>query len=364
MPRSENVFDVGELELQVKDLDILCAKKDFWDDPEKAKSILRKKTKLSESLEKWKRFSGRIREKENLWRMASEENDEGLLPDLEAELQILSGEVREEELKMMLSSEQDPMNAIMSIHAGAGGTEAQDWVEMLLRMYLRWAEKRNFKTAIIDCLPGDEAGVKSVSFTVEGEYAYGYAKAEIGIHRLVRISPFDAGARRHTSFASVFVYPEIDDEIRIDIREDDLRIDTFRSGGKGGQHVNKTDSAVRITHLPTGIVVQCQNERSQHKNKSMAMKYLKSRLYERELQQKNEKLDEENRQKKDIAWGSQIRSYVLHPYKMVKDHRTNLEIGNAQKVLDGDIDDLIQAYLMMASDRKVSDGNTPPVNKG
>lgn len=338
--------------MRVKDLDILSAKKDFWDDPEKARSILQKKTKLSQSLEQWKRFSGRIRETENLLMMASEENDEGLLLDLEADLERLSVDVREEELKMMLGSEQDPMNAIMSIHAGAGGTEAQDWTEMLLRMYLRWAEKRNFKTVIIDYLPGDEAGVKSVSFTVEGEYAYGYAKAEIGIHRMVRISPFDAAARRHTSFASVFVYPEIDDEIKIDIREDDLRIDTFRSGGKGGQHVNKTDSAVRITHLPTGIVVQCQNERSQHKNKSMAMKYLKSRLYERELQLKNDKLDEENRQKKDIAWGSQIRSYVLHPYKMAKDHRTNLEIGNVQKVLDGDIDDFIQAYLMISSDRQ------------
>ena len=279
--------------------------------------------------------------------IASEENDEQVLDDLASELEQLSSDVKLEELKMMLSSEQDPMNAIMSIHAGAGGTEAQDWAEMILRMYLRWAEKRNFKTSIIDYLPGDEAGVKSVSFTVEGEYAYGYAKAEIGIHRLVRISPFDAGGRRHTSFASVFVYPEVDDEIKIDINEDDLRIDTFRSGGKGGQHVNKTDSAVRITHLPTGIVVQCQNERSQHKNKAMAIKYLKSRLYERELQKKNEKLDEENKLKKDIAWGSQIRSYVLHPYKMVKDHRTDLEIGNAQKVLDGDIDDFIQAYLLM-----------------
>lgn len=283
--------------------------------------------------------------------IASEEKDEQVLNDLASELEQLSSDVKLEELKMMLSSEQDPMNAIMSIHAGAGGTEAQDWAEMLLRMYLRWAEKRNFKTNIIDYLPGDEAGVKSVSFIVEGEYAYGYAKAEIGIHRLVRISPFDAGARRHTSFASVFVYPEIDDEIKIEIDEDDLRIDTFRSGGKGGQHVNKTDSAVRITHLPTGIVVQCQNERSQHKNKSMAMKYLKSRLYERELQQKNDKLDEENKLKKDIAWGSQIRSYVLHPYKMVKDHRTDLETGNAQKVLDGDIDDFIQAYLMIVGDR-------------
>lgn len=296
--------------------------------------------------------------------MASEEKDEQVLGDLALELEKLSSAVKLEELKMMLASEQDPMNAIMSIHAGAGGTEAQDWAEMLLRMYLRWAEKRNFKTSIIDYLPGDEAGVKSVSLTVEGEYAYGYAKAEIGIHRLVRISPFDAGARRHTSFASVFVYPEIDDEIKIDINEDDLRIDTFRSGGKGGQHVNKTDSAVRITHLPTGIVVQCQNERSQHKNKAMAMKYLKSRLYERELQQKNERLDEENKQKKDIAWGSQIRSYVLHPYKMVKDHRTNLEISNTQRVLDGDIDDFIQAYLMAAGDSGPNANTPAPISKG
>jgi peptide chain release factor 2 len=268
------------------------------------------------------------------------------LQDLAQEIEQLSSAVCQEELKMMLNSEQDPLNAIISIHAGAGGTEAQDWAEMLLRMYLRWAEKKGFVTKIIDSLPGDEAGIKSVSFTLEGEYAYGYAKAEIGIHRLVRISPFDANARRHTSFASVFVYPEVDDEIKIEINEDDLRIDTFRAGGKGGQHVNKTDSAVRITHLPSGIVVQCQNERSQHQNKAMAMKFLKSRLYEKELQLQNEKINEENKLKKDIAWGSQIRSYVLHPYKMVKDHRTSLENNNANKVLDGDLDEFIQAYLM------------------
>jgi peptide chain release factor 2 len=303
---------------------------------------------LSDKLDQWKKFQLQIDEAQNLCMLAADEQDQQVLDDLADDLEPLSAAVRQEELKMMLSSELDPMNAIVSIHAGAGGTEAQDWAEMLLRMYLRWAEKKEFKTTIIDTLPGDEAGLKSVSFTVEGDYAYGYAKAEIGIHRLVRISPFDAGGRRHTSFASVFVYPEVDDEIKIEIDEDDLRIDTFRAGGKGGQHVNKTDSAVRITHLPTGIVVQCQNERSQHKNKAMAMKYLKSRLYERELEQKNEKLDEENKLKKDIAWGSQIRSYVLHPYKMVKDHRTNLEIGNAQKVLDGEIDDFIQSYLMNA----------------
>ena len=267
------------------------------------------------------------------------------------ELEQLNSAVGQEELKMMLNSEQDSLNAIISIHAGAGGTEAQDWAEMLLRMYLRWTEKKGFVTKIIDSLPGDEAGIKSVSFTVEGEYAYGYAKAEIGIHRLVRISPFDASARRHTSFASVFVYPEVNDEIKIEINDDDLRIDTFRAGGKGGQHVNKTDSAVRITHLPSGIVVQCQNERSQHQNKAMAMKFLKSRLYEKELELKNEKINEENKLKKDIAWGSQIRSYILHPYKMVKDHRTNLENNNANKVLDGDIDDFIQAYLMNVTSR-------------
>ncbi|ABC77419.1 bacterial peptide Chain Release Factor 2 (RF-2) [Syntrophus aciditrophicus SB] len=278
--------------------------------------------------------------------MAKEENDEEALEAISNDIESLRKSVRESELKMMLGSEQDPMNAIVSIHAGAGGTEAQDWVEMLLRMYLRWAEKRGFKTTIIDYLPGDEAGVKSVSFTIEGEYAYGYAKAEIGIHRLVRISPFDASSRRHTSFASVFVYPEVNDEIVVEIDEKDLRIDTYRSTGAGGQHVNKTDSAVRITHMPTGIVVQCQNERSQHKNKAMAMKYLRSRLYELKIQEQNEKLSEINKTKKDIAWGSQIRSYVLQPYKMVKDHRTNIEIGNVGRVLDGDIDDLIEAYLL------------------
>jgi peptide chain release factor 2 len=281
--------------------------------------------------------------------MAKEENDEEALAEVGRDLELLRVSVRDEELKMMLGSEQDPMNAIVSIHAGAGGTEAQDWAEMLLRMYLRWAERRGFKSTIIDYQPGDEAGVKSVSMTLEGEYAYGYAKAEIGIHRLVRISPFDAGGRRHTSFASVFVYPEVDDEIVVEIDESDLRIDTYRSTGAGGQHVNKTDSAVRLTHFPTGIVVQCQNERSQHKNKAMAMKYLKSRIYELKLQEQNAKLDEVNKLKKDIAWGSQIRSYVLHPYKMIKDHRTNLEVGNVGRVLDGDIDDFIEAYLMSAA---------------
>jgi len=339
------------LKLKIKDLEDLSLKKDFWNDQDKAREILQKKTKLTDALDKWEKFNNSINDIENLASIALHEKDEQVLDDLIDELEQLSSAVNQEELKMMLNSEQDSMNAIVSIHAGAGGTEAQDWAEMLLRMYLRWAEKKKFITKIIDSLAGDEAGIKSVSFTMEGEYAYGYAKAEIGIHRLVRISPFDSSARRHTSFASVFVYPEVDDEIKIEIKEDDLRIDTFRAGGKGGQHVNKTDSAVRITHLPTGIVVQCQNERSQFQNKAMAMKFLKSRLYERELQLKNQKIDEENKLKKDIAWGSQIRSYVLHPYKMVKDHRTNLENNNANKVLDGDLDEFIQAYLMNATNR-------------
>jgi peptide chain release factor 2 len=284
-----------------------------------------------------------------LYLIAKNDHDAEALEDVLKELKSLDAKLRQDELREMLSSEQDPMNAIMSIHAGAGGTEAQDWAEMLLRMYLRWAENKGFRTTIIDYLPGEEAGIKSVSLTIRGEYAYGYAKAEIGIHRLVRISPFDSSNRRHTSFASVFVYPEIDDRIVVEINEGDLRIDTFRSTGAGGQHVNKTDSAVRITHLPTGIVVQCQNERSQHKNKAMAMKYLRSRLYEMKLREQNEKLEEVERSKKDIAWGSQIRSYVLHPYKMVKDHRTNLETGNVNKVLDGEIDEFIEAFLLTRS---------------
>jgi peptide chain release factor 2 len=301
---------------------------------------------LTAAVEIWKKQKSSLDDLRVLYDIASEERDDQTREEIRTELEKLNADVRDHELKMMLGSEQDHMNAIMSIHAGTGGTEAQDWAEMLLRMYLRWAERKGFEATIIDHLPGDEAGVKSVTWTLRGEYAYGYAQAEIGIHRLVRISPFDAGARRHTSFASVFVYPEVDDRIVIDINEKDLRIDTYRSSGAGGQHVNKTDSAVRITHLPSGIVVQCQNERSQHKNKAMAMKYLRSRLYEMKLREQNERLQEINKTKMDIAWGSQIRSYVLHPYKMVKDHRTNLETGNVNRILDGDIDDFIEAYLL------------------
>ena len=329
-------------------LDQESQKEDFWNDPARARDVLKKKNSLDEIVGRMQYLSSSLNDLESLFELAMEENDEETACEIRNDLEGLKKTIRDEELHLMLGAEEDRLNAIMSIHAGAGGTEAQDWAEMLLRMYVRWAERRGFKTTIIDLLPGEEAGIKSVSMTIEGEYAYayGYLKAEIGIHRLVRISPFDSGARRHTSFASVFVYPEINDEIVVDINENDLRIDTYRSTGAGGQHVNKTDSAVRITHLPTGIVVQCQNERSQHKNRAMAMKYLKSRLYEMKLMEQREKIDEVNKTKKDIAWGSQIRSYVLHPYKMIKDHRTSLEVGNVNKVLDGDIDDFIEAYLL------------------
>jgi peptide chain release factor 2 len=280
-----------------------------------------------------------------LLQLAEEEGDEKEIEGVRRKLDQIGKQIGDLELREMLGGKHDPNNAIVSINAGAGGTEAQDWAEMLLRMYLKWAEKKGFKSDIIDILPGEEAGIKNVTFTVTGDYAYGYVKAEIGIHRLVRISPFDTGRRRHTSFASVFVYPEISDEIVVEIDEADLRTDTFRSSGAGGQHVNKTDSAVRITHIPTGIVAQCQNERSQHKNRAMAMKVLRAKLYEKELEERAEKEKELYASKKEIAWGSQIRSYIMHPYKMAKDHRTGVTVGNVEGVLDGALDPLIEAYL-------------------
>jgi peptide chain release factor 2 len=287
-----------------------------------------------------------VEEAKGYFDLAREEEDEETLQEVSARVDQVEKDLQAAEFKRMLGGETDPNNAIVSIHSGAGGTEAQDWANILLRMYLRWAERKGFKTDIIDYQPGEEAGVKSVTLTVNGEYAYGYLKAESGIHRLVRISPFDAGKRRHTSFASVFVYPEIQEDILVEINEDDLRVDTFRSSGAGGQHVNKTDSAVRITHLPTGIVVQCQNERSQHKNRAMAMKVLKARLYELKKKEQEEKMEQLHSTKKEIAWGSQIRSYTLQPYRLAKDHRTNLEIGNVDAVLDGDLDPFIQTYLL------------------
>jgi peptide chain release factor 2 len=278
--------------------------------------------------------------------MALEEEDAEAAKEVTETLEKLETRVEDFELKCMFSGEHDENNALLTIHAGAGGTEAQDWVDMLLRMYLRWVEEKGFSSDILDYLPGDEAGVKGVTVLVKGLYAYGYLRSEMGIHRLVRISPFDAGGRRHTSFASVFIFPELDDTIDIDINEKDLRIDTYRASGAGGQHVNKTSSAVRITHLPTGIVVQCQNERSQHRNKDMAFKMLRARLYEREKELQAKEQQDLHGEKKEIGWGSQIRSYVLQPYRMVKDHRTNCEIGNVDGVLDGNLEPFIKAYLL------------------
>jgi len=278
--------------------------------------------------------------------MAMEEEDAEASKEVAETLEKLETKVDNFELECMFSGEHDESNALLTIHAGAGGTEAQDWVDMLLRMYLRWAEEKNFKTDILDYLPGDEAGVKGVTVLIKGHYAYGYLRSEMGIHRLVRISPFDAGGRRHTSFASVFIFPELDDNIDIDINEKDLRIDTYRASGAGGQHVNKTSSAVRITHLPTGIVVQCQNERSQHRNKDMAFKMLRARLYEREKELQAKEQEGLHGEKKEIGWGSQIRSYILQPYRMVKDHRTNCEVGNVDGVLDGKLEPFIKAYLL------------------
>jgi len=324
-------------------------KPDFWEGGEVPQKVLKERTSLLESLSSWQEEKKTLEEMEILLQLIEEQGDEKEAQELLERARRSEEVVDQIEFRRMLGGEHDPSNAIVSINAGAGGTEAQDWVEMLLRMYLRWAEKKKFETKIIDILTGEEAGLKNVTVIVNGHYAYGYLKAESGIHRLVRISPFDSGARRHTSFASVFIIPEISDDRVVEIDEKDLRIDTFRSSGAGGQHVNKTDSAVRITHLPTGIVVQCQNERSQHKNKAMALKIVKARLYERELKEKEEKLKAFHNTKKEIAWGSQIRSYIMHPYKMVKDHRSNKVIHQIDRVMDGELDELIKAYLLSTS---------------
>lgn len=282
--------------------------------------------------------------------MQREEPDADLDKELTEQAALIEKSIADIEFKRMLGGKDDLKNAILAIHPGAGGTESQDWAQMLMRMYLRFAERKGFKTSILDQQAGDEAGIKSVTIEVTGEYAYGYLRAEAGVHRLVRISPFDANRRRHTSFASVFVLPEIDDNIDIEINPVDLRIDTFRASGAGGQHVNKTDSAIRITHIPTGIVVQCQNERSQHKNKANALKILTSRLYQKELEEQKEKRKEYEDSKTEIGWGNQIRSYVFHPYNMIKDHRTNVETSNVQQVMDGDLDRFIEQYLFAFGD--------------
>jgi peptide chain release factor 2 len=321
----------------------------FWDNPDAAQAFIQENKTLQQRLDIWREISQQYEELQVLVELSEEENDESVLPDIETLMSTLEKLIDEVEFQQMLSGEHDTNNAILSINAGAGGTEAQDWADMLLRMYLRWCERHNFTTQLVDILPDQEAGIKNATLTVSGKYAFGYLKAEIGVHRLVRISPFDTGKRRHTSFASVMVIPEVDENIDIDIDEDDLRIDTYRSSGAGGQHVNVTDSAVRITHLSTGIVVQCQNERSQHKNKAQAMKILRARLYELRQEEHDEEMEKLQGEKRVIAWGSQIRSYVMHPYQMVKDHRTNYETSNVTVVLDGDLDELIRKYLLLTS---------------
>ncbi len=324
----------------------MIARKGFWDTPEQTTVILKERTFLSGRIDAFENLMRELDDNELLLAMALEEADEQTLAEIQSNAQALEKRIHAFSIDMMLDGEQDASNAIVSINAGAGGTDAQDWAEMMFRMYLRWAERRGYQTEIIDLQPGDEAGTKSATFTVKGEYAYGYLKSEIGVHRLVRISPFNASGKRQTSFASVFVFPEVDKEIQVQIEDKDLRIDTFRAGGAGGQHVNKTSSAIRITHLPTGIVVQCQQEKSQHRNKDMAMKVLRARLYQHEKRKQDAELQELHDSKEEIAWGSQIRSYVLHPYQMVKDHRNNMEIGNVQSVLDGNLDPLIERVLL------------------
>ncbi len=313
--------------------------------------MLKERTALHQRLERFRRLESELRDAEELYELAASEEDEATLADLHAQANALARQIERFTLELMLDGEDDAKNAIVSINAGAGGTEAQDWAEMLLRMYSRWIERRGYRLELIDLQPGEEAGIKSATFTAAGENAYGYLKTEVGVHRLVRISPFNASGKRHTSFASVFVYPELENEIVVDIDEKDLRIDVFRASGAGGQHVNKTSSAVRITHLPTGIVVQCQQEKSQHRNRDLAMKVLRARLYQLEKQKQEEKLREIHESKEEIAWGNQIRSYILQPYQMVKDHRIGLEVGNVNEVLDGGIDPFIEGVLLARGTR-------------
>jgi len=346
------IFDAPRQKQQLAAIEEQIAAPDFWSQPEKSQKVMQERKRLEEAITSDERVRALTDDLDTLFELAREGED--VSADISREMQTYAGLLEKLETSMLLAGENAARSAIVTIHPGAGGTESQDWAEMLLRMYLRWAEREGFATVITDRLEGEGAGIKSVTFEVNGENAYGLLQSEIGVHRLVRISPFDANARRHTSFASVFVYPQVDDEIKIDIRPDDLRIDTFRSSGAGGQHVNMTDSAVRITHFPTGIVVQCQNERSQHKNRDGAMKQLRARLYEFELEKKREETRKTEDSKLEINFGSQIRSYVLAPYRMIKDHRTRLAIGDVDRVLEGDLEPLIHAWLVWRKTGKIA----------
>lgn len=346
----KNIIKPQNLEKRLNEIEELENSPDFWNDAKKAGEIQKEKNKISRILEKYNEAKNAVEDAKELFEMATEEEDEETLNMLFEEAPSLEEKVSKIEIETMLSGENDDKNAIVSIHPGAGGTESQDWASILYRMYLRWAERHGFKVEVLDYQEGDEAGIKDVSFIIKGENAYGYLKAENGIHRLVRISPFDSNARRHTSFASVMVSPEVDDDIDIVIEDKDIRVDTYRASGAGGQHVNKTDSAIRITHIPTGIVVQCQNDRSQHKNRATAMKMLKSRLYELELEKR--KAEEEGIEKSEIGWGHQIRSYVLAPYQQVKDNRSNKAYSNVEAILDGDLDKIIEDVLIAEAEKE------------
>ncbi len=344
MNSSGGFFDVAAGREELTRIENQASSPDFWNDQEAAQKLLQKRTILEKKIQRQEHFESQMADAVVLFEFAEE--DEESLTELRLLVERLEHEIGVAETEMLLGGENDQLNAICTIHPGAGGTESQDWAEMLLRMYLKWAELRGFKTEVIDYQPGEEAGLKGVTFKVEGEYAYGLLSAEAGVHRLVRISPFDQAARRHTSFASLFVYPEVDENIEVELNDKDMRVDTYRATGAGGQHINTTDSAVRITHLPTGIVVQCQNQRSQHQNRAVAMQVLRSRLYELELEKRKAETAELEANKAEISFGSQIRSYVLAPYQLVKDTRTKLERGNVDAVLAGDIDDFIKAYLL------------------
>jgi len=345
-------FDIEGKSIQIADKEQLTLATDFWQERDKAQALLRQINELKESVKDYRQLKEAFDDVSTLWQLALEEDDESLAVEAVAELKKVTKMLSDRELSLLLSGEYDNHDAIIALHAGAGGLEAQDWVQMLLRMFSRYAENHDYKVELIDSLPDDEGGVKSATVSIKGRNAFGYFKSEKGVHRLVRISPFDSAGRRHTSFASVDVLPQVADDNEIEINSDDLRIDTYRSSGKGGQHLNKTDSAVRITHLPTGIVVQCQDERSQFANKDRAMAILKARLLDRKLQEREAELAQIRGEQQEIGWGSQIRSYVFQPYRLVKDHRTGYEMGNTDAVMDGGIDGFIAAYLQMLVNSK------------
>lgn len=352
LKHSGGIFDIVGKKNEILNLELELSDPNIWDMQSKAQTVTKKLSLAKSIVTKWEEIDSSLKDYNEMFQLLKVEFEQSLFNDLVAELSKINESIESIQFHRMLSESSDKLSAVLTINSGAGGTDSQDWAQMLLRMYTRWCEKKAFKYEMVDYQAGEEAGIKSATLLIDGEYAYGYLKAENGIHRIVRISPFDSNARRHTSFAAVYASPLVDEDIKIEIIETDLKIDTYRSSGAGGQHVNTTDSAVRITHLPTGIVVQCQNERSQHKNKATALKLLKSKLYEKQLQERQDEINKQNASKMKIEWGSQIRSYVLHPYQLVKDHRTDHETGNIMAVLDGEIDNFIKEYLLFSANTK------------